>query len=70
MIIVDNNENNENPFTEVVKHVTALLRKKVRNPIARGWIAQQMKTRSITRLPTSRTDIEHGGGHAAQRRMK
>jgi cytidylate kinase len=42
MIIVDNNDTNDNPFTEVWKRVQGLLRKKVTNTRATNWIAMEL----------------------------
>ena len=42
MVIVDNNDSNDNPFTEVWKRVQGLLRKKVTNTRATNWIAMEL----------------------------
>ena len=42
MVIVDNNDHNDNPFTEVWKRVQGLLRKKVTNTRATNWIAMEL----------------------------
>ena len=42
MIIVDNNDATDNPFTEVWKRVQGLLRKKVTNSRAKNWISMEL----------------------------
>jgi len=42
MVIVDNNDSNDNPFTEVWKRVQGLLRRKVTNTRATNWIAMEL----------------------------
>ena len=50
-VVVDNNDAGEDVFTQVFKQIKGLLRKKVRNPQAQQWVAQQMKARGITKKP-------------------
>ena len=50
-VVVDNNDAGEDIFTQVFKQIKGLLRKKVRNPQAQQWVAQQMKARGITKKP-------------------
>ena len=50
-VVVDNNNATEDVFTQVFKQIKGLLKKKVRNPAAHQWIAQQMKDRGITKKP-------------------
>ena len=50
-VVVDNNDAGEDVFTQVFKQIKGLLKKKVRNPAAHQWIAQQMKDRGITKKP-------------------
>lgn len=44
-IIVDNNNAGEDVFNKVWKRVMKLVRKKVNNPIAKQWIANELKKR-------------------------
>ena len=50
-VVVDNNDSEEDVLTPVFKQIKGLLRKKVRNPAAQKWVAQQMKARGITKKP-------------------
>ena len=53
-IVVDNNDANiKDPqvFNEVFKQIKGLLKKKVKSPIAKQWVMQQMKDRGIKRMP-------------------
>ena len=50
-VVVDNNNAGEDVFVKVFKQIKGLLSKKVRNPAAQQWVAQQMKARGITKKP-------------------
>ena len=53
-IVVDNNDANiKDPqvFNEVFKQIKGLLKKRVKSPIAKQWVMQQMKDRGIKRMP-------------------
>ena len=50
-VVVDNNDATEDVFVKVFKQIRGLLSKKVRNPAAQQWVAQQMKDRGITKKP-------------------
>ena len=53
-IVVDNNDANvKDPqvFNDVFKQIKGLLKKKVKSPIAKQWVMQQMKDRGIKRMP-------------------
>ena len=50
-VVVDNNDAEEDVMTPVFKQIRGLLRKKVKSPLAKQWIMQQMKERGITRAP-------------------
>ena len=50
-VVVDNNDAEEDVMTPVFKQIKGLLRKKVKSPIAKQWIMNQMKERGITRAP-------------------
>ena len=53
-IVVDNNDADiKDPqiFNDVFKQIKGLLKKKVKSPIAKQWVMQQMKDRGITRMP-------------------
>ena len=50
-IVVDNNDAGEDVFVKVFKQIKGLLRKKVKSPLAKQWVMQQMKDRGITRAP-------------------
>ena len=50
-VVVDNNDSEEDVLTPVFKQIRGLLKKKVRNPAAQKWVAQQMKARGITKKP-------------------
>ena len=50
-VVVDNNDAGEDVFVKVFKQIKGLLSKKVRNPAAQQWVAQQMKARGITKKP-------------------
>ena len=50
-VVVDNNDSEEDVMTPVFKQIKGLLRKKVRSPIAKQWVKQEMKRRGITRAP-------------------
>ena len=50
-VVVDNNNATEDVFVKVFKQIRGLLSKKVRNPAAQQWVAQQMKARGITKKP-------------------
>ena len=53
-IVVDNNNADiKDPqiFNDVFKQIKGLLKKKVKSPIAKQWVMQQMKDRGITRMP-------------------
>ena len=50
-VVVDNNDATEDVMTPVFKQIRGLLKKPVRNPIAKAWVTQEMKRRGITRRP-------------------
>ena len=50
-VVVDNNDSDEDVMTPVFKQIKGLLRKKVKSPIAKQWVMQQMKDRGITKAP-------------------
>ena len=50
-VVVDNNDACEDVFVKVFKQIKGLLRKKVKSPLAKQWVMQQMKDRGITRMP-------------------
>ena len=53
-IVVDNNDANaKDPqvFNDVFKQIKGLLKKKVKSPIAKQWVMQQMKDRGIKKMP-------------------
>ena len=50
-IVVDNNDATEDVMTPVFKQIQGLLRKKVKSPLAKQWVMQQMKDRGITKAP-------------------
>ena len=50
-IVVDNNDAGEDVFVKVFKQIKGLLKKKVKSPLAKQWVMQQMKDRGITRAP-------------------
>ena len=50
-VVVDNNDADEDVFVKVFKQIKGLLKKKVKSPLAKQWVMQQMKDRGITRMP-------------------
>ena len=50
-IVVDNNDTEEDVMTPVFKQIKTLLKKKVKSPLAKQWVMQQMKDRGIKRMP-------------------
>ena len=50
-VVVDNNDADEDVMTPVFKQIQGLLKKRVRSPIAKQWVRQEMKRRGITRAP-------------------
>ena len=69
MVIVDNNDIKEDDgtiFNDVLKQIRSLARKKVKNPTAKAWIADQMQLRGITKVPSGR-NIGKAGGQGAGR---
>jgi len=50
-LVVDNNDSDEDVMTPVFKQIQGLLKKKVKNHIAKQWVMQQMKDRGIKRMP-------------------
>ena len=50
-VVVDNNDADEDVFVKVFKQIKGLLKKKVKSPLAKKWVMQQMKDRGITRMP-------------------
>ncbi len=53
-VVVDNNDSSKKDsqvFNDVFKQIKGLLKKKVKSPIAKQWVMQQMKDRGITRAP-------------------
>lgn len=61
--IVDNNDHNENLLELSAKMITRALRRKVNNPIANAWIANELKKKQATISPNSLgKNIGTGGG--------
>ena len=53
-IVVDNNDadiKDPQVFNDVFKQIKGLLKKKVKSPLAKQWVMQQMKDRGIKRMP-------------------
>ena len=53
-IVVDNNDSSKKDsqvFNDVFKQIKGLLKKKVKSPLAKQWVMQQMKDRGITKAP-------------------
>ena len=50
-IVVDNNDTEEDVMTPVFKQIQMLLKKKVKSPLAKQWVMQQMKDRGIKKMP-------------------
>ena len=50
-IVVDNNDTEEDVMTPVFKQIKTLLKQKVKSPLAKQWVMQQMKDRGIKRAP-------------------
>ena len=53
-IVVDNNDadiKDPQVFNDVFKQIKGLLKKKVKSPLAKQWVMQQMKDRGITKAP-------------------
>ena len=53
-IVVDNNDadaTDPQVFNDVFKQIKGLLKKKVKSPLAKQWVMQQMKDRGIKRMP-------------------
>ena len=50
-IVVDNNDSEEDIMTPVFKQIKGLLKKKVKSPVAKQWVMQQMKLRGMKRAP-------------------
>ena len=50
-VVVDNNDAGEDVFNMVFKQIKSLVKKKVTNPQAKEWVANQMKLRGITKAP-------------------
>ena len=50
-IVVDNNDSEEDVMTPVFKQIKGLLKKKVKSPIAKEWVMNQMKLKGITKAP-------------------
>ena len=53
-VVVDNNDADiKDPqiFNDVFKQIKGLLKKKVKSPIAKQWVMQQMKDRGIKKMP-------------------
>ena len=53
-------------INDVLKQIRSLARKKVKNPTAKAWIADQMQLRGITKVPSGR-NIGKAGGQGAGR---
>ena len=60
-IVVDNNDAGEDVFEKVWKRCMVLVRKKVNNPIAKAWIAGELKKKEQG-VNTSPTGTGTGGG--------
>ena len=53
-VVVDNNDADaKDPqiFNDVFKQIKGLLKKKVKSPLAKQWVMQQMKDRGIKKMP-------------------
>ncbi len=50
-VVVDNNDAGEDVFNMVFKQIKSLVKKKVTNPLAKKWVANQMQLRGITKAP-------------------
>jgi len=53
-IVVDNNDadaTDPQVFNDVFKQIKGLLKKKIKSPIAKQWVMQQMKDRGIKKMP-------------------
>tara|TARA_B100001758_G_C18279946_1_gene541077 strand:+ start:304 stop:987 length:684 start_codon:yes stop_codon:yes gene_type:complete len=50
-VVVDNNDSEEDVLTPVFKQIRMLLKKKVKSPLAKQWVMQQMKDRGIKKMP-------------------
>ena len=53
-VVVDNNDadiKDPQVFNDVFKQIKGLLKKKVKSPIAKQWVMQQMKDRGIKKMP-------------------
>ena len=50
-VVVDNNDSEEDVLTPVFKQIKMLLKKKVKSPLAKQWVMQQMKDRGIKKMP-------------------
>ena len=53
-VVVDNNDadiKDPQVFNDVFKQIKGLLKKRVKSPIAKQWVMQQMKDRGIKRMP-------------------
>ena len=50
-VVVDNNDADEDVFNMVFKQIKSLVKKKVTNPQAKEWVANQMQLRGITKPP-------------------
>ena len=50
-VVVDNNDAGEDVFNMVFKQIKSLVKKKVTNPQAKEWVANQMQLRGITKPP-------------------
>ena len=60
-MVVDNNDAGEDVFEKVWKRCMVLVRKKVNNPIAKAWIAGELKKKEQG-VNTSPTGTGTGGG--------
>ena len=62
--IVDNNDHTENLLELSAKTITRALRRKVNNPVAKAWIANELKKKQATISPADRLgkNIGKGGG--------
>ena len=71
LVVVDNNDvkvDDGTLFNEVFKQIRGLLKRKVTNPTAKAWIANQMELRGITKAPSGRNVGKFGGQPGAKPR--
>ena len=65
-VLVDNNKADDDIEMATHKVIKKLVRQKVKNHIAKSWMAQQMSAKGITVMPKTR-NVGSGGGSTAKR---